>query len=277
MKRILWGLVCVIAVGCMRAPEPSAPAAVVEAGVSLQIRGGEALTEPGGFADPAWSTDGEQVSFTGVGFDGLYVVAARGGAVETLVEPGGVSGFRHHWDGERIVCPGRGSRPSVEVVPASGTVSEIDAEPGPVFELYRGDVYRGEVSDETRLTQGEDKFFDPVVSPDGKRVALVGLATGIHVLDLDSRLAVAHAGPGTHPAWTPDSRWVLFERTGDDGHELTAGDLWAVQSSTGEVVQLTATDDFIEVHPNVSPDGSRVAYSRDDAIWVAQLVEGGTP
>ena len=277
MRRVLWSLSCLVAVGCARAPvdAPAPTPAAVESHAVIRLDEATQLTEPGGFLDPAWSPDGATVSFTGERFTGLYAVDAAGSPVQTVSSE--VSAFRHRWDGERIVVPRRGSRSAVEVLPASGQVREIDAAPGPVFELHRGDIYLGEVADETRLTQGEDKFFDPVISPDGGKVAIVGLATGIHVLDLHSGLALAHAGPGTHPAWTPDGRWVLFERTGDDGHDRVSGDLWAVRPDTGETVQLTATADAIEVHPSVSPDGQRIAYSRDDAIWVAELVEGGAP
>lgn len=275
MRRFVWGLACFWLVGCARAPVGAPVAEAEPAEIALQLGGGEALTEAGGFLDPTWSPDGDRVSFTGERFTGLYTVAATGGAVETVAAD--VHGFRHRWAGDQIVCPRKGAHPAMEVTPGTGAVREIEREPGPVFELHRGDIYRGEVSDETRLTQGEDKFFDPVVSPDGARVAIVGLTTGIHVLDLNSGLALAHPGPGTHPAWTPDSRWVLFERTGDDGHERTTGELWAVRAATGETVQLTDTADAIEIHPSVSPDGKRVAFIRDDAVWVADLVGGGAP
>ena len=283
MTRWILGLIVLFVVGCARAPELDESQVVSErpgggeAAATLQLSGVRALTGAGGYADPAWSPDGERVSFTSTGFDGLYAMPSSGGNVQTLAEAGEVSGFRHRWDGERIVVPRRGSRPAVEVMPASGLVREIDAAPGPRFELHRGDVYLGVVSDETRLTQGEDQFFDPVASPDGTKVAIVGLTTGVHVFDLQTRLALAHTGPGTHPAWTPDSRWVLFERTGDDGHERTSGDLWGVRAATGETVQLTDTEAFVELHPSVSPDGTRVAYIRDEAVWVADLAGGGTP
>ncbi len=280
MRRIVWSLALLVVAGCTQTPgevsEPVETEPAVAAG-PLQMGTGAPLTGAGAYLDPAWAPDGARVTFTGEGFKGLYAVGSSGGAVETLVEPGEISAFRHRWDGERIVVPQRGSKPAVEWSPASGLVREIDAAPGPVFELYRGDVYLGEVTDETRLTQGEDQFFDPVASPDGARVAVVGLTTGIHVLDLRTGQATAHPGPGTHPAWTPDGQWVLFERTGDDGHERTSGDLWAVRADTGETVQLTGTADAIEIHPSVSPDGKRVAYIRDDAVWAADLVGGGTP
>ena len=69
------------------------------------------------------------------------------------------------------------------------------------------------------LTRGEDRFFDPQLAPDGRSVAFVGLATGVHVVELDSG-RVRHAGPGTRPTWTPDSRWVIYERTEDDGEDV---------------------------------------------------------
>lgn len=145
---------------------------------------------------------------------------------------------------------------------------------GPEVFVRRGDVFVRRGGRERRLTRGEDRFFGPLLSPEGRLVAVVGLRTGVHVLDADTGRPLAHAGPRTsHPSWTPEARWLVYERVEDDGHALTAGDLEALAPATGGRVPLTETEEAIETDPAVSPDGRRLAFLRDGAVWVADLEE----
>jgi len=234
-------------------------------GLSAPLGFGDAvlLADAGDYTDPAWSPGGSLVSFSGPGCQGLHAA---------------VSGFRHQWmdDPPRVLCPARGRHPAIEV-PTDSTVmrelapAEVER---PRATIQDDDVFVRVGDEDERFTAGEDRFFEAVVSPQGDHVAAVGLATGVHLIDVESGLTV-YTGEGTHPAWSPDGRWLLFERTQDDGHQLTASDLWAVSTETGNAVRLTYTPDAIERHPSVSPDGERVAFVRDGAIWVADLLEGG--
>ena len=244
----------------------------------LGLGGATLLTESGDYLEPAWSPGGSLVSFAGPGYRGLYTVTTDGGAVRTLASESAVSGFRHHWVDAppRVICPARGRHPAIEVPNGTGAMREIapaDLEP-PRATIQDEDVFVRLDREDVRLTAGEDRFFEAVASPRGELVAAVGLTTGIHVLEVESGLTV-YAAEGTHPSWTPDGRWLLFERTQDDGHRLTGGELWAVSAETGDAVRLTYTPDAIEQHPAVSPDGQRIAFVRDGAIWTADLVEGG--
>jgi len=235
------------------------------------------LTDAGDYTDPAWSPGGSWVSFSGPRYRGLYVVEADGGGQQLLASPDAVSGFRHRWvdDPPRVLCPARGRHPAIEVLPDGSPMRELrPAEvEAPGAAVREDDVFVRLDGRDERLTAGEDRFFEAVVSPGGDHVAAVGLTRGIHLFEVDSGLTL-YASAGTHPVWTPDGRWLLFERTEDDGHRLTAGELWAVSVQTGDAVRLTYTPGAIEQHPSVSPDGERVAFVRDGAIWVADLPEG---
>lgn len=67
---------------------------------------------------------------------------------------------------------------------------------------------------------------------------------------------VSTDGSDEMPAWSPDSRWVVF--TSD---VTGARNLFAVQVSTRDVVQLTYYDGGEARYPSWSPDGQFVAYS----------------
>jgi dipeptidyl aminopeptidase/acylaminoacyl peptidase len=247
----------------------------------LSISGERALTEAGPWLDPAWSPEGARISVAGLRYRGLHVVEIGDGA-RTLV-PGSEdrSAFRHRWleDPPRILVPARGRHAAVELG-LHGVARELPAdhpERAPVF-VRDDDVWlRGDGDGPRRLTPGSDRFFDPQLSPDGALLAVVGLASGLHVVDVDSGLALYHAPGGTHPSWSPDGLWLLFERSADDGHALTEGDLWALSIVDGDQIRLTHTPDAIELHPAVSPDGRQLAYVRDGALWVAELQQGVTP
>ena len=266
----LGGLILAIGGGChdLSGDGLSAP---------LSLDGAALLVDASDYTDPAWSPGGSLVSFAGPGYRGLYTVETDGGAIRTLGSEHAVSGFRHRWldDPPRVICPARGRRPAIEVATDSDAMREVapsELEP-PRATLQEEDVFVRIDHEDVRLTAGEDRFFEAIASPSGDKVAAVGLTTGIHLLEVDSGLTV-YSAAGTHPSWTPDGRWLLFERTEDDGHQLTGGELWAVAAETGNAVRLTYTPDAIEQHPAVSPDGMRVAFVRDGAIWVADLVEG---
>jgi Tol biopolymer transport system component len=80
-------------------------------------------------------------------------------------------------------------------------------------------------------------------------------------------------GRGTAPYWSADGSLLLFERTEDDGHEIVASDLYAVDLDGGcGVMQITATDTQIERRPAIAPDGKSIAFDDDaGSIFTAPI------
>ena len=117
-----------------------------------------------------------------------------------------------------------------------------------------------------------DRFYGAVISPDGDKVVFQGLTTGLHLF-VRSTGTLLRIGTGTAPAWSPDSKRVIFEVTEDDGHDIVASDLYVYDTSDHRTTQLTSTDAVIERRPGFSPDGAQVAFDDNTgSVFVARMV-----
>ena len=116
-----------------------------------------------------------------------------------------------------------------------------------------------------------DRFYGPVIAPDGDRVAFQGLTTGIYIYTRSTGVLV-HVGRGTAPAWSPDSKRLAFERTEDDGHDIIASDLYIFDLAAARITAVTATDRITERRPSFSPDGASIAYDDGEgAVYFGRL------
>lgn len=112
--------------------------------------------------------------------------------------------------------------------------------------------------------------YCPALSPDGTRVAF-NAVDDVCIINIDGT-GLRKLATGFNPAWT-DNDNVIIERTADNGHVYTAGDLYMVNVNNSRTTALTATDNLIEMQPCVSPDGTRVAFVSftDGQIYVGEL------
>jgi len=162
--------------------------------------------------------------------------------------------------------------PALENVrPAGQETPELAQGSGKVF-AWKDRIYIAQPLGWRKLSRGTDRYFAPSLSPDGKLVVFTGLSTGIHVARIVDGVEV-FADEGTNPAWSPDGRFIAYERTRDDGHVLTAGDIFIVSVGDWRKADLTGTADRIELRPFFSPDGRRLSFECDGASFVADLVE----
>ncbi len=112
---------------------------------------------------------------------------------------------------------------------------------------------------------------DPQIAPDGKRVAFVrvsvnkkkeGYDTAIWVVPADAG-EPAHAftsGTDTNPRWSPDGRWLAFNRAIEKDGKLQPAQLWLLPTQGGEARALT--DLPKGAGPAVwSPDGKTIAFT----------------
>ncbi len=114
---------------------------------------------------------------------------------------------------------------------------------------------------------------DPVWSPNGRWIAY-SCMLGFHRL-LVARVGghtdrvVTHAGnliAEEDPAWTPDSKTLLFTRNGV--HLLG---VYSVSAGGRGLRRLAAGSS----EPSVSPDGRRLAFIRGNHLWIAQRIGAG--
>lgn len=196
----------------------------------------------------AWSPDGRRVAFArrvGLELDRVYVINADGSGQRRLTpQQLDASEFSPSWspDGRRLVFA-RGL--------SSGTAPEglftISADGG----------------DLRQVTRGDDEF-DPVWSPDGDLIAFVRLEGGsssVYVVRPDGS-GLKRLGPGSEPAWSPDSARILV---------LRSGGLHAMQRDGSGSTRVASG-----AYGSWSPDGTRIAFRRGGSVYVAP-VGGGAP
>jgi Tol biopolymer transport system component len=225
------------------------------------------LVAEGGFQAPRWAPDGESLLVTGPDWRGLWRVELDGSTTRIADDDRAGLTARFLADGRVAYDARRAGAVRTLVIEADGRTRGIDLAEPPAF-AHEDRIYVRTDGGVVRVGTG-DRFFGPTMSPDGQRVAFVGLKTGIHVHDLATG-ATEHLGPGTAPAWSPDGAALAFERTEDDGHELVASDVWVWRG--GDPAPALADPRRLERRPSWSPDGRRLAF--DDgagAVYVAEV------
>jgi len=110
---------------------------------------------------------------------------------------------------------------------------------------------------------GEGNYIWLSLSPDKTKILFTLIGSGTFVSDLTGNLLVK-LGKANAPQWSPDGKWIVYMVDEDDGHTITAADIWAVTSDGVTKVQLTNTADDIEMYPNWAPAMDRIVCGTDN-------------
>jgi WD40-like Beta Propeller Repeat len=207
-----------------------------------------------------FSPDGRELLVTGPQLRGLQLVPLAGGTVKTLSEEA-EAGVHARWQADGSIsykAERRGARRELSVTRAGKVRVAAKAAARP-FAFAQNDRIYAERGGELQEIHSGDRFFAATVSPDGDKVVFQGLVTGLHVYSKSTGKVVS-VGPGTAPAWSPDSQRLVFEVTEDDGHDLVASELYLYEVKGDRVSALTASDRVIERRPSFSPDGTQIAF-----------------
>ena len=111
-------------------------------------------------------------------------------------------------------------------------------------------------------------LFGPTWAPDGRRLAVQRLGSGIYVMDLRTRSMRKLSATDEFddaPAWSPDGKTIAFQRQ----VVATNLDIYRIDANGGGLRRLTR-DPQQQINPAWSPDGSRLAFSEQhrDGNWV---------
>lgn len=150
--------------------------------------------------------------------------------------------------------------------------------------------------DVVQLTSGAAIQERPAISPDGSQIAYadfvdsyLGADLGLHLANADGTdpRALTKGGKGgvnggdTSPAFSPDGKWVAFERAVD--FDSGKGGLFLIRTDGSGLRRLT--DDTLGAgYPRWSPDGKRILFSQrveattfaPGPLWVVDIA-GGKP
>ncbi len=209
---------------------------------------------------PAWSPDGRHLFFSSEreGTLALWSVSARGGEPKRLTTGSGSEGH------PSISANGSYLAYATEFV--DHDIALLDTRTGREWKVA-GPKYESMptfLPDKSGLVFVSDRqdsrvelWFQPI-SPDGDQAA--------------PRRLTDHPGTSSHPAISPDGRWVAYYRILEEQR-----DIWTVSMSGGPSNQLT-THEAPDYHPTWSPDGSRIAFVSDRSgqpqIWTVEIDNG---
>jgi len=211
----------------------------------------ERLTE-GGAKEmwPMWTADGRS----------LYYVSDRGGAQNVWVRPMSgpprqVTQFR----GGRVLWPSISADGGAIVFERDFAIWALDVASGKAeaISITRRGTPAGPGVEHLSLSTGLQEL---ALSPDGKKVAFVARGELFAASAKDGgdaqRITTSAAGE-SQPAWSPDSRRLVYVSTRGGTRQLYLHDF-----ATGGETQLTRSS-ATDISPRFSPDGRWIAFERD--------------
>ncbi|MFH1851946.1 MAG: hypothetical protein ABIA75_06340 [Candidatus Neomarinimicrobiota bacterium] len=143
----------------------------------------------------------------------------------------------------------------------------------PYAQIHESKSIRITAGEEAKVIQpkGNRMYLWPSVSPDSNRLLFTVAGMGTFISDLDGNILV-ELGQANVPSWSPDGKWIVFMRDIDDGHLITASDIYIANADGSSVMNITSTPNIIELYPNWSHEGSKIVCSTDDgAIYLINL------
>ena len=128
-------------------------------------------------------------------------------------------------------------------------------------------------SEPVKLLESRVGLMAPVWSPDGSMLAVTtDNYAGILVANADGS-GLRALGMGSHPAWLPDSRTIVYTIVRDNGENSTGSTLMSMDTATGATATLLASRSLVPLTPSVNADGTKVAFENaaEAAIYVMNI------
>ncbi len=113
-----------------------------------------------------------------------------------------------------------------------------------------------------QATPDGGRFFNPVWSPTEPVAVVNELGGPFYLLDFVAG-SLTPLDDGNHYAWSPDGQRIIYDITEDDGHTITAADIYTIQRNGTGRTALTATGEALEMYPSWSAT-DRIAFSQPD-------------
>lgn len=112
------------------------------------------------------------------------------------------------------------------------------------------------------LFKDQDRVTSYALSPDGNHIAFSTSGQNLWMTDIAGQNRIS-LGKGITPSWAPDSQWITFMLTEDDGHTMLNSDVYIIRRDGKQRTNITDTLERIEMTPQWSPDGSWIVYDTE--------------
>jgi hypothetical protein len=119
-------------------------------------------------------------------------------------------------------------------------------------------LYTLRTRQQVQITDGKYGYCCPLWSSDSRYIAFMRLDGYTYTYDRAEH-KLHHIGKGQGFCWSPDSRYLVYYVTENDGMELTGSDLYMCRYDGAESTQLTQTPDVMEMDPSFI-DGTHILF-----------------
>ncbi|MBN1637409.1 MAG: PD40 domain-containing protein [Ignavibacteriales bacterium] len=150
------------------------------------------------------------------------------------------------------------------------------------FKNYNEDIYvywdNWSIIIERDGNRKEYKPFDDAIyiwislSPDKSKFLFNLGNRGTFIADLKGNILLELGKDVLAPEWSPDGNWIIYMNQTDDGVNYLTSDIWLVDANGNNKIQLTNTDDMLEMYPKWSSDGKMLTFNTIDGdIYISNL------
>lgn len=105
---------------------------------------------------------------------------------------------------------------------------------------------------------GDFNYIWPSLSPDKKKLLFTVAGKGTYVSNLDGTNAVS-IGYLNAPSWL-NNNWIAGMRDKDNGQIITASDIFMISADGKQTIQVTNTEDEIEMYPQSGNGVNKLVY-----------------
>jgi len=117
---------------------------------------------------------------------------------------------------------------------------------------------------------GEYNYIWPSFSPNKQKLLFTVAGKGTYICNADGSNAIS-LGYLNAPKWLNDN-WIVGMKDKDNGEVFISSDIYLISADATQTVQLTETNDEIEMYPQVLVNQNKIAYHTDKGkIYVMEL------
>lgn len=186
------------------------------------------------------------------------------GAENQLTEYRGKRNAALQWDRfeEKVILLMGNKIEVIEGSPSGSVRSDETARAKNAAEIARGNYPENQPRKD--ITPFDDAtYLNLQISPDGTKVAFEVYGGHLFVMNIDGS-GLQDLGKASRPQWSPDSEYVLANKTEDDGHNITRADILALSIDGKEEVNLTADTPLIAMNPSWGPDDDFILFDNPE-------------
>jgi Tol biopolymer transport system component len=223
---------------------------------------------------PKWDRTGTKLGVTGESNKGIYVLNLSDKNLSLLSDKAGI-GRNVSWSGSNEVVYRKADKLKTinnekdGVGISNDTFLYVDPRKKRVCMAVSGTKIRKPVTFVPKL------YYHPVLSPDKKKM-VVHYKSEMFIMNIEDSCCTKNIGFGIASSWSNDGSAIYFFRDKTtDGHQISNSDLFVYSIAEDKIYELSSTDQYFEMWPDVSPDGKHIVFADEKTgkIFTAKILQ----